>query len=314
VNIRNFQPGDEEIQVALYNEAAADLPAFKPATSHEVQRRTRAKDFDPTTRLFATAGNKVIGYCNFHTNGRISYPWCCKGHEGDGPALFQATLQAMKKRGLPRAFAAYREDWQPVRAFFEGQNFARVRDMVNYIQDVLEMPTVLLRPGSPIVPLKREDVPAVFQLAPQALQVDSPEKLEEHLFRNPYFGPECLFVLRHRSTNTLVGVGLLITEATYAEPEVLDPLMPCYRLGAFGTEFMQTKRIKGLFSILVKDDPNMHGFALDLLGQAFTRIQDHDDIGTLTAQVPSDVPHLVSFYKRHFRRQGSFPVFERSLQ
>jgi hypothetical protein len=33
----------------------------------------------------------------------------------------------------------------------------------------------------------------------------------------------------------------------------------------------------------------------------------------VAAQVPSDVPHLLMFYQSHFRRQGSFPVYEKSL-
>src|SRR5262245_60471321 len=47
MKIRTFQPGDEAVQAEIYNEAAAALPKFKPATSPEVQRRTRAGDFDP---------------------------------------------------------------------------------------------------------------------------------------------------------------------------------------------------------------------------------------------------------------------------
>ena len=33
----------------------------------------------------------------------------------------------------------------------------------------------------------------------------------------------------------------------------------------------------------------------------------------VAAQVASDAPHLMRFYKQYFRRQGSFPVFERPL-
>ena len=51
---------------------------------------------------------------------------------------------------------------------------------------------------------------------------------------------------------------------------------------------------------------------LDLLGQTFVRLRD-GDLGTLAAQAPSDVPHLLRFYQQYFRRQGSFPVFERPL-
>ena len=34
---------------------------------------------------------------------------------------------------------------------------------------------------------------------------------------------------------------------------------------------------------------------------------------TVSAQAPTDVPHLFHFYQSYFRRQGSFPVYERVL-
>src|SRR5262249_61748587 len=89
--------------------------------------------------------------------------------------------------------------------------------------------------------------------------------------------------------------------------------MPCYRLGAFGTQTMQAKRIKGLFSCLVRNDQHANALGLDLLGHAALRVQDSDDIDVLAAQVPSDVPHLLRFYELNFRRQASFPVLERDL-
>jgi hypothetical protein len=76
---------------------------------------------------------------------------------------------------------------------------------------------------------------------------------------------------------------------------------------------MQTKRIKGLFSFLSGKQHNVNALGLDLLGYAASRLRDEADILTLAAQVPSDVPHLLSFYDRHFQRQGSFPVLERDL-
>jgi hypothetical protein len=42
-------------------------------------------------------------------------------------------------------------------------------------------------------------------------------------------------------------------------------------------------------------------------------LQDEKGGGTMAAQVPSDASHLLRFYQRYFRRQGSFPVYERKL-
>ncbi len=120
MEIRTFKPDDESRQAAIYNAAAADLPKFKPASAQEILRRTRAKDFDPTTRFYAEKGGQVVGYSMFNPNGRVSYPWCLKGHESAADPLFKHVLQTMKERGFRRAFAAYRGDWPGVRDFFLG--------------------------------------------------------------------------------------------------------------------------------------------------------------------------------------------------
>lgn len=40
---------------------------------------------------------------------------------------------------------------------------------------------------------------------------------------------------------------------------------------------------------------------------------DETTSGTLAAQVPSDAAALMKFYQGFFRRQGSFPVWDRAL-
>jgi hypothetical protein len=313
VTIRTFQPGDETAQVAIYNEAAADLPKFKPATVQDVQRRTQAPDFDPATRFFAEEDGQLAGYATFSANGRVSYPWCRKGHAQVAEPLMQAVLDAMRTRGFRKAFAAYRGDWPTILDFFRGHSFQQTREMVNFVADVVDMPTPPARPSSAITPLKREDVPAVFALASKALRVTSAADLESHLFNNPYFKPESAFVLRGRTDRKPVAAGILVLNPAYADPKQIDACMPCFRLGAFGTEGMQTKRINGLFSFLARADNNVSPLGLDLMGHAAYRLQRIPDVGTFAGQVPSDVPHLLRFYERHFRRQGSFPILEREL-
>ena len=313
MEIRTFQPDDEGRQAAIYNAAAADLPKFKPASAQEILRRTRAKDFDPTTRFYAEKNGEVVGYSMFNPNGRVSYPWCLKGHESAADPLFKEVLHTMNERGFRRAFAAYRGDWPGIRDFFLGYGFRQVREMINYVVDLIELPTAPARPGSSMSPLERKDVPAVLAMIPEALRVNRAEDLEAHLFQNPYFGPESVYVLRSRADQTPVAVGVLITNETYADPRQVDAGMPCFRLGAFGSEGMQVKRVKGMFSFLARKDQNIPALALDLLGLASVRLRDTDDISTLGAQVASDVPILMQFYQRNFRRQGSFPVFEREL-
>jgi len=75
---------------------------------------------------------------------------------------------------------------------------------------------------------------------------------------------------------------------------------------------MSTKRVNGLFSFVVRPDSDAMPFALDLLSHVVGKVQD-ETIDLLAAPVPSDAPHLLAFYQRHFRKQGAFPVYERSL-
>jgi hypothetical protein len=312
MTIRTFGAGDDAAQVGIYNEAAADLPKFKPATLDEVRRRCRAANFDPTTRFVAVDNGKPVGYATFHANGRVNYPWCRKGHEDQAEPLFDAVLAAMKQRGLTRAFAAYRGDWPVQRDFFLAHGFHQAREMVNFVIDLADLPTPAAQPDTAITPLRPDDVPAVLVLAPNVLRVQTADELAQHLFHNPYFPPESAFVFRSKSDGKPLAAALLVQNDAYANPKQLDSAMPCFRLGAFGTEGMQWKRINGLFSFLTPDSRDVGSLGLDLLGDASFRLQP-TDVATLAAQVPSDATHLLRFYKQYFREQGSFPIFEREL-
>ncbi len=313
MDIRTYRQGDEAAQAAIYNTVAAPLPRFKPATQQEVQRRTRARDFLPQSRLYAEDAGTVVAYCTWHPNGRVSYPWALPGAEAAQAPLFTAALKELGQQGVKRAFAAYRSDWPAINEFFVQQGFTLAREMVNFIVDFAEMPTPAARPANTMSPLQPSDVPALLQLAPEVLRVRTAEELHNHLFKNPYFGPEALFVQRSRTDGTPLACGIVIDDQTFADPAAVDSGMPCFRLGAFGTEGMQTKRIRGLFSFLARPDKTLFSLGMDLLCHATYRLSETDDLGSFAAQVASDVPLLLSFYQRNFRRQGSFPVYERDL-
>ncbi len=313
MTIRTYQAGDEAKQASIFNRAAASLPRFKPATSQEIQRRCCARDFDASAHFFAEESGEVVGYAHFLPNGRVSFPWTVPGHEASAGPLFDQVLSAMKERGIGKALATYRDDWLSIHEFFVGQGFQRVRDMVNFVIDLVEMPTPPARPSSGITPLKPADLPALFALAQGIVQSTTVEEWENHLFKNPLFPPESLFVVRSRSGDAPLAVGILVTDPAYANPNMVDAGMPCFRLGAFGTEGMQVKRINGLFSFLARMDSNLSALGLDLMGHAAYRLRATVDVDSLAAQVPSDAPALLRFYERNFRKQGSFPVFEREL-
>jgi hypothetical protein len=312
MEIRTYRPGDDAAQVSIYNEAAGELPKFKPATLDEVRRRARGADHDLSARFLALVDGRPVGYAAFGTNGRVSYPWCRKGHEAVAQPLLERVLQAMKERGLARAFAAYRSDWTGQQQFFQNNGFQLRREMVNYVLDLVEMPTPMARASSSVGPATPDDVPSILEMGANVLLMRERAALEQYLFHNPYFSADSVFVLRSRTGGPALAAGILIANPDYANPRQVDSAMPCFRLGAFGTEGMTTKRIDGLFSFLAADTRDAHPLALDLLGYAAHKLQD-TEVETFAAQVPSDANHLLRFYKQYFQRQGSFPILERML-
>jgi hypothetical protein len=310
VNIRTFQPGDERTQAALFNAVAFALPGFKPATEDEVRRRTRARGFDASCRFYAEEAGQVVGYCVLEVEqGRISYPWCKKGFESVAPELFAAALQSAKDRGRTSLFAAYRRDWQPVLQFLADQGFTKRRDIINFVADPLDLPTVASRSGQPIRRLQRSDIPALAELGQGVIRLPS-DKLESYFFSNPYFPVEAMLVLEGRDGSpAAVGIGLEVS--TWADVNKIDPLAPCFRLGAFGTEALNAKRVNGLFSFVARPE-NTIPAGLGLLTEASQEMTE-GTVSSIAAQCPSDAVAILNFYSRYFKEQGRFPVFERTL-
>ncbi|MBN9122394.1 MAG: hypothetical protein J0I06_25175 [Planctomycetes bacterium] len=311
MNIRTFQTGDEVTQASLFNVAAYALPGFKAATADEVRKRVRGRGFDPGARFYAEEGGQVVGYCALEPEqGRVSHPWCKKGFEAAAAPLFDAVLQAARARGLTKVFAAYRRDWQSVLQFFTDRGFVVARDVINYWADPVDLPTLVNRSRLPINRLQRADVPAVAAMGKGVIRIPA-EKLENYIFANPYFPAEAFLVLRAPDeTPKAVGIGL--ESSTYADVKKIDQLAPCFRLGAFGTEGLNTKRVNGLFSFLVANPQEALTAGLALLSEASQEMTD-GTVTALAAQCPSDVPHLANFYARYFKEQGRFPVLEKQL-
>jgi GNAT superfamily N-acetyltransferase len=310
VNIRTYQSGDELSQAAIFNVAAFTLPGFKPAQAEEVRKRTRVRGFDPTSRFYAMDGGQVVGYCTLEPDqGRISHPWCKKGCEAAAPLLFEAAIASAKERGISKLFAAYRRDWDPVLQFFADNGFAKTRDMVNYWADPVDLPTIANRSGLPLSRLKREDIPALAELGKGIIRLPA-DKLEQYYFSNPYFPVEAMLVMRDREGEPVaVAIGLEV--ATWADVKKVDTLAPCFRMGAFGTEGLNAKRVNGLFSLVAKPEHTISA-GLGLLSEATLEMTE-GTVSAMAAQCPSDVPHLLNFYTRYFKEQGRFPMLERTL-
>jgi hypothetical protein len=123
---------------------------------------------------------------------------------------------------------------------------------------------------------------------------------------------EAYLVLRDRDGKTPIAIGIGLESSTYADVKKIDPLAPCFRLGAFGTEGLSTKRVNGLFSYLVADPASALTAGLALLSEANQEMTD-SSVTSIAAQCPSDAAHLVGFYSRYFKEHGRFPILEKQI-
>jgi GNAT superfamily N-acetyltransferase len=301
MHIRPYQPGDEDAQARIYNAATGTLPGFKPANPDEVARRYRTIDPDPSSKRFAVEGDEVVGYAALNPNGRISAPWCLPEAQAARALLLDALLDEARRRGLAEVWAAYRADWEPALAFLRAHGFVPSREMINYVATTDRLPRRPIPEGRVIEPLRREDLPRLVTLGRGLFGGVAPS--------NPYLDAEGLFALRTIGDGEIRGAALLVARPGYAEPTRIDASMPCFRLGAFGTERERHKRVNGLFSC-VFDDPET---AETLLSEAVRRLT-LAGASHVAAQAPSDRPDLVAFHDAFFDRQGSFPILSRRLE
>jgi hypothetical protein len=309
--IRSYQTGDEHAQARIYNAAAGSLPGFKPATVDEINRRSQAADPDPGSRLYATENGEIVGYAVFSSVGRISYPWCLPGSEAFREPLLDALLAEMRKRRLAKAWAAYRGDWTHVLAFLRQHDFNVIRTMINYVADLSQFRSQDSRSSNRLITrMEPADLPRLIALAPDVFHDVDPRELEHFYWHHPYYDfPRSVFALKDGDSGEIRGVYLLVVNDRFADPTKIDPAMPCFRLGAFGTERERHKRVNGLFSCAFVDESEAETMLIAAIGaQAADSGLTH-----LAAQAPSDSVSLCAWYDRFFRRQGSFPILARSL-
>jgi hypothetical protein len=249
-----------------------------------------------------------VAYAVFNPNGRVSYPWCLPGYEEARGPLFGQLLDVMRDRGLVEAWAAYRADWVPVLGFLREAGFTEARSMVNFVAETDQLPVSSLPDGLTLGPLGRDDLPDLLRIG-RGLLDDDPDALGTFFWSNPFFGPDSLFALRPADgPGPIVGAALAVADPRFADPTKIDPAMPCFRLGAMGTEAERHKRVNGMFSC-VFDDEAVGESLLAEAARRFTRA------GVLhaAAQAPSDRSDLTAFYDRFFRRQAAFPILARRL-
>src|SRR5207248_1968744 len=77
-----------------------------------------------------------------------------------------------------------------------------------------------------------------------------PARLVEFVWENDRIEPSCLLALKEGPGARTRGIAVAIANREYADPTKLDAAMPCFRLGALGTESERHKRVNGLYSCL----------------------------------------------------------------
>jgi hypothetical protein len=309
--IRFYQPGDELAQARIYNAAAASLSAFKPAIPDEIARRFAAVDSDPLTRFYAVEDGEVVGYATFSANGRISWPWVLTGAEALRQPLLESILAEMTRRGIAEAWAAYRADWTAVLNDLRTRGFTDKRMMINYVAEVASLAVADRVPTDGLTgSLARDEVHSLTALEPGLFADVDPGCLERFYWEHPLYGfPNSLVALRNSKSGELRGVSLLVLDEAFADPTKIDASMPCFRLGAFGTERERHKRVNGLFSCVFIDERE----ADSLLAAALAPELRRRPLTHIAAQVPSDAVALCAWYDRRFQRQGEFPILARRL-
>jgi hypothetical protein len=307
MQLRSYQPGDEFAQAHIYNTAAGSLPGFKPGKPEEIARRVHAGDSDPRAMFYASQNGEVVGYALFSSSGRVSVPWCLPGAEFVQEPLLETIVAEMKKSGLPEAWTAYRAEWSSPLEFLRGHGFAQNRSMINYVAETSRLHALDQLPSNRLVThLNRDDLPHLAALMPVLFGVLDVHTLEQFFWENAFYSfPDRLLTLKDAETGEVRGVSLLVVDDRFADPTKIDSSMPCFRLGAFGTERQRHKRVNGLFSCVFKDERDG-----DLLLAA---VSNGHTLTHLAAQAPSDALTLCTWYDRFFERQGSFPILSRRL-
>jgi hypothetical protein len=309
--IRAYQPGDEQAQTDIYNAAAGSLPGFKPTTAAEIARRYSGAPPDSGSRFFAVDNGQVVGYATFGLSGRISAPWCLPGAEAYREPLLETVLTAMRQRGLSKAWAAYRGNWDPALDFLRARDFIEERAMINYVAEMSSLPAPSRIPSNRVIePLNRDELPQLIALAPGLfIDTDRPA-LEQFFWSNPFYAfPDSLFVLKDSESKQVQGAFLVVLSDRFADPTKIDAAMPCFRLGAFGTERERHKRVNGLFSCAFADEAEGNL----LLSAALESLTVHSVVTHIAAQAPTDAVSLCHWYDHFFQRQGSFPILSRRL-
>jgi hypothetical protein len=195
--------------------------------------------------------------------------------------------------------------------FLRGHQFIQIRSMINYVAEKSRLPVLDRLPATRLVTnLKRDELPDLATLMPASFGKVDVATLGRFFWENPFYAfPDHLLALKDADSGNLRGISLMVLDDRFADPTKIDSSMPCFRLGAFGTETQRHKRVNGLYSCLFVDE--VDGDLL--LAASLASISGKFTLNYFAAQAPDDAPALCAWYDRHFEHQGSFPILSRPL-
>jgi len=143
ITFRNYRgPEDLDLQNAFWVQATRDLPwCWKPTLSPALY--AQGAKFDPRSRCFAFAGDRLVGYMSFTGEGEfvsLGYPWVLPGYEGElQEQLYDAVYDfaASPEYGGKRFAQRFREQWTDQISFFERHGFRAESTGSIYALDLL---------------------------------------------------------------------------------------------------------------------------------------------------------------------------------
>ena len=314
MTIRTFQAGDDAAQGRIYNEAAGRPAAVQARDAGRAAPPARGPDFDPGTRFFAWRGRPARRLRHVPRQRPRQLPLVPQGPRGGAPSRSsRPSSTRCAGAAIAGAFAAYRADW-PAAARVLRRPRLRARRARWSIRHRHRRHADAVGPlASHITPLTPADVPAVLRPGRASCAADDRRRARgstssttptSRRRRCSCCAAAAATSRRRRGAGRRVA-GATPTPAGRSRHALLPPRGVRHR-GA------DPSASTACSASSPPTRATCRRCALDLLGHATQRLQD-TEVETLAAQVPSDAPHLLRFYKRSSAGRGVSRVFERPL-
>jgi len=150
LKIRGFVNGeDEEVWIAIQNEAYREYDDFRPDTMEDMEIWKKSPNFDPTGMFIAELDGKPAGAVNAYVDkkreekkgflrGLGVVPEFRKG--GVGRRLVEKAIESLRERGMESVEGWTREDKIACKSLLEGMGFKLIRVFSTMRRDLASIP------------------------------------------------------------------------------------------------------------------------------------------------------------------------------